>query len=95
MHSCNRCKDFISDGNTCSCTIYTIYIDKLEYGKYWALSDADAALKFAEHYNAESEYSLFNEKIEIDIKDENGVITRYSVSAEPDINYHCKKIWPV
>lgn len=58
--------------------------DKFQAIRAWSFDDA--AEKFAKKYNEDGDYALMNRTIEVLISD-GEVEKKFSVTAEPDINY--------
>ena len=88
MARCEKCEEwnFYKD-NICKCKPFSINDHEGEEHVVYAAYEEDAALKFAEKYNIEGDYSLIDESVEIDV---NGTI--YKISAEHDIHYRADKI---
>ena len=88
MWKCEKCGDYkFDDSKTCNCKKYSV-IDEVgdEHNEY-ALSEEDAAEKFAKWTNESGDYLLMNGTIDILV---NG--NTYRVGAEPDINYTVEKL---
>ncbi|MES2829653.1 MAG: hypothetical protein V4687_15940 [Bacteroidota bacterium] len=85
---CTECKEFHSDGKCLP--VYTVTYDDYDK-KIGAHGHWDAAMKFGEHYNSNSDYCLMNEEIEVSVEFE-GVTKRFKVSAEPSIDYNADEI---
>lgn len=85
---CDNCKDWHWTNRDCD-PIYLVYYEEDlgdEPFKVRASDHEDAALKFAEQYNTQSDYVLMDDTIDVKVE-KDGVIKFFTVGAETTINY--------
>ena len=86
MYSCDKCGRYSLYDQTCRCQKFIIDHDGEPYEKY-AQDAEDAALKWAEGWNENGDYTLMNSTEYIEITDSQGAKLAFTVGAEPDIHY--------
>jgi len=87
MWTCEKCGELkLPMTKVCHCQPFYIVSDEGE-SKIYAGNEEQAALKYAEKYNENGDYSLMNETMDIEV---DGV--PYKIGAEPDIHYRANKI---
>lgn len=89
MWWCTRCNEYHYNinKNDCPATAYVIIDQYEEEHTIYAMSEYDAAIKYARWYNERGDYDLMNDEQNIKV---NG--KPYVVSAEPDIHYSVKEL---
>jgi len=88
MWKCEKCKEYrFNDAKECGCKEFIIKDDYGEEYEVQAMDEKGAALKYAQEFNVDSDYSLMNETKIISIGD-----VKYEISAEPDVYYSANKI---
>lgn len=90
---CKTCKDFHYTNKECPPVHYVFHPDYLgEEGKaIHGNSHYDAALKYAEYYNSNCDYSLMNDTVEITVV-RNDVKKIFKISAEQSIDYSADEV---
>ncbi len=63
-----------------------------DWKEFTGHSHYSAALEYAEYYNTRCDYVLMGESIEILVKDSKGEVIKYSVGAEPSVDYSATEI---
>ena len=93
MERCKRCGDWLSNSQI-ECRCKRFEYRALEWlGDDWQeiyAYDAEEAARLAGEKN-DDERSLIDDDVEIDIRDSEGVVTTYSVSAEVDVDYYARE----
>ena len=94
MWKCEKCGEYrFSDVKKCWCKEFTIFNeDEEEYGNLYAMDFHDAALKYAEKSNVESDYYLMENSVEIKVVDMDGTTQKFNIGAEPDVYYSAQPV---
>lgn len=88
MWECKKCNEFRFDiSKECPCKEFELIDQDGDESKIYAISKQDAALKYAERYNTDGDYSLMNTSVDILIDGK-----KFRISAEPDIHYSADAI---
>lgn len=92
---CQICKEFHYTDQDCL-PIYGVnlldYHGEEEFQDFHANSEEDAAEKFAEYYNSNGDYCLMNETEIVSVKNPDGEIKKFEISAEPSVYYSACEI---
>ena len=88
---CKECKCFHYTDRECP-PIYSVFNpDYSDKTPVHANSHYDAALKYAEDYNVNSDYCLMSETVEITVE-KDGVKKVFKISAEPSVDYSANEV---
>ena len=88
--SCKKCGSYSWDDKECNCKKYIVDHEDDDHIA-WGKSPEDAAENYARKYDEEDHYLVGNTEY-ITLTDELGIVTKWRISAEHEINYTVEQV---